>query len=90
MHVIRRRGWELPEHAATCEPAFLSRRAIVGGGLVLALQPLLGSANAAVDADPTADLYPAKRNGKYLLDRPVTDENVNGAYNNFYDSVPQS
>jgi sulfoxide reductase catalytic subunit YedY len=35
--------------------------------------------------DPTADLYPAKRNEKYTLDRPVTDEKINGNYNNFYE-----
>jgi sulfoxide reductase catalytic subunit YedY len=35
--------------------------------------------------DPTADLYPAKRNEKYVLDRPITDEKINGNYNNFYE-----
>ena len=35
--------------------------------------------------DPTRDLYPAKRNEKYVLDRPLTDEKINGNYNNFYE-----
>ena len=35
--------------------------------------------------DPTADLYPAKRNEKYVLDRPVTDEKINTNYNNFFE-----
>jgi sulfoxide reductase catalytic subunit YedY len=35
--------------------------------------------------DPTADLYPAKRNEKYTLDRPITDEKINTHYNNFYE-----
>ena len=35
--------------------------------------------------DPTADLYPAKRNETYTLDRPITDEKINGNYNNFYE-----
>jgi methionine sulfoxide reductase catalytic subunit len=35
--------------------------------------------------DPTADLYPTKRNEKYALDRPITDEKINGHYNNFYE-----
>ena len=35
--------------------------------------------------DPTADLYPVKRNDKFALDRPVTDEKINGNYNNFYE-----
>ena len=44
------------------------------------------SASATRQApDPTADLYPAKRNEKYKLDRPITDEKINGNYNNFYE-----
>ncbi len=40
----------------------------------------------AADApDPTADLYPAKRNDTYKLDRPVTDEKEVTTYNNFYE-----
>ncbi|HEY5215675.1 MAG TPA: protein-methionine-sulfoxide reductase catalytic subunit MsrP, partial [Pseudolabrys sp.] len=35
--------------------------------------------------DQSADLYPAKRNEKYPLDRPITDEKINGNYNNFYE-----
>ena len=29
MHVIRRRGWEIPEHHATPEHLFLDRRAFL-------------------------------------------------------------
>ncbi len=39
----------------------------------------------ADDADPSAGLYPARRNDAYTLDRPVTPENVNTHYNNFYE-----
>ena len=35
--------------------------------------------------DPSASLYPAKRNEKYTLDRPITDEKINDNYNNFYE-----
>ena len=35
--------------------------------------------------DPSLDLYPAKRNDRYTLDRPVTDEKINTNYNNFYE-----
>jgi sulfoxide reductase catalytic subunit YedY len=35
--------------------------------------------------DPSAGLYPFKRNETFKLDRPLTDEAVNGAYNNFYE-----
>jgi sulfoxide reductase catalytic subunit YedY len=35
--------------------------------------------------DPTADLYPAKLNAKFPLDRPITEEKINAHYNNFYE-----
>jgi len=89
MHVIHRRGWEIPERLATPESIFLNRRAFLGsaaGAAALALSPMPAAAQRVADLpDPTKDLYPAKRNEKYVLDRPVTDEKVNGAYNNFYE-----
>lgn len=87
MHVIRRRGWEIGEHLATPEQHFFSRRGfVVGGASLAALAPGVTAAQRVADLpDPTADLYPAKRNGTYVLDRPITDEKVNGAYNNFYE-----
>jgi len=42
----------------------------------------------AADADPSAALYPAKRNERYTLDRPVTDEKYPTTYNNFYEFGP--
>ena len=39
----------------------------------------------ADSADPTAALYPAKRNPAYALDREVTPEAANLHYNNFYE-----
>ena len=88
MHVIRRRGWEIPEREATPEHIFLNRRAfLVGtGAAALALSPELAVAQRVTDLpDPSAGLYPAKRNDKYTLDRPVTDEKINTNYNNFYE-----
>ena len=88
MHVIRRRGWEIPEHHATPEHLFLDRRAFLAatGMAAISLSPTLALAQRAADVpDPTADLYPAKRNEKYVLDRPVTDEKINTNYNNFYE-----
>lgn len=89
MHVIRRRGWELPESAATPEPIYLNRRAVIAaaaGTAAGALMPRMAVAQRVADLpDPSAALYPAKRNQKYALDRPLTDEKVNGAYNNFYE-----
>jgi sulfoxide reductase catalytic subunit YedY len=88
MHVIRRRGWEIPERLATPEHLFLNRRAFMGaaGATALSMTPQVASAQRIVDlADPTADLYPAKRNAKYVLERPVTEEKINANYNNFFE-----
>jgi methionine sulfoxide reductase catalytic subunit len=89
MHVIRRRGWELPESSATPEQILFNRRAFLGAAAGAAAASMLpGSARAQRIADlpdPTASLYPIKRNEAYMLDRPLTDEKVNGAYNNFYE-----
>jgi len=88
MHVIHRRGWEIPESCATPEHLFLSRRAFLAatGGAAISLSPELALAQRAADLpDPTANLYPVKRNEKFTLDRPVTDEKINTNYNNFYE-----
>jgi len=88
MHVIRRRGWEIPERDATPEHIFLNRRAFLAGtgAAALALSPELAAAQRVADVpDPSLDLYPAKRNDRYTLDRPVTDEKINTNYNNFYE-----
>ena len=86
MHVIHRRGWNLPERLATPERYFLSRRAFLGSAAAVVATPALSVAQRVADLpDPTADLYPARRNEKYVLDRPLTDEKINGTYNNFYE-----
>jgi methionine sulfoxide reductase catalytic subunit len=88
MHVIHRRGWELPERLATPEHLFLSRRAFIGAGAAAASMLVPGAALAQRVSDlpdPTAGLYPFKRNEKFALDRPLTDEKINGSYNNFFE-----
>jgi len=93
MHVIRRRGWEIPERLATPEHLFFDRRAFlaatgatIAGAAALSLAPGAARAQRISDLpDPTAGLYPAKRNEKYVLDRPVTEEKINTSYNNFYE-----
>ena len=83
MIVRRRKGWQLPESAATPESVFLNRRALLAGaGAAVALP----SRAAAQEADPSASLYPAPLNGRYELGgRAVTPEAVNANYNNFYE-----
>ena len=87
MLIRRNKGWELPESAATDEALFLSRRSLIAGGGAIALSGLAGHQALAqgADADPTADLYPAKRNDRFKLDRPVTEEKLAANYNNFYE-----
>ena len=90
MNVIRRRGWEIPERHATPEHLFFNRRGFLAGGAVhWRWRRRAARAQRVTDLahlpDPTADLYPAKRNEKYKLDRPITDEKINDHYNNFYE-----
>jgi methionine sulfoxide reductase catalytic subunit len=87
MLIRTRRGWELPQCAATDEAVFRDRRWLLKG---LAAGPILASGAAAfpawaADADPSAGLYPAKRNERYVLDRPITAEKDSTTYNNFYE-----
>jgi methionine sulfoxide reductase catalytic subunit len=86
MLVRRKKGWELPESAAVDEAVYLDRRRLIQG---LAAGPILASTflggAAFADADPSAGLYPAKRNPKYTLDRPLTEEKYPTTYNNFYE-----
>jgi sulfoxide reductase catalytic subunit YedY len=84
MFVHRRRGWEIPACETTPEAVFLNRRqalgvgaGLIGGGLI--------SGSALAQGDPTAGLYPAARNQRFTLDRPVTDEAVSSQFNNFYE-----
>jgi sulfoxide reductase catalytic subunit YedY len=95
MLIRRNRGWELPESAATPEAVYLGRRALLKTmGLGSMLAPALASGLAAAlagppaqaaEQDPSAGLYPFKRNPRYTLDRPITAPKYSENYNNFYE-----
>jgi sulfoxide reductase catalytic subunit YedY len=94
MLIKRRRGWELPERAATPEHVFHQRRRLIkgiaAGPILLAGTSALGRVAIADDADaapddPSAGLYPVTRNQRYTLDRPLSDERLVATYNNFYE-----
>ncbi len=87
MLIRHRRSWELPEREATPEHMFLDRRAFMAGSAAVAATGLgLRGATAATElADPSAALYPAKRNPAYTITGDVTPEAVNTNYNNFYE-----
>jgi sulfoxide reductase catalytic subunit YedY len=80
-------SWQMPEREATPEHVFLNRRKFIGA-LGLGTTALIGGGAFAAkqkEPDPTADLYPAKRNENYKMDRPLTEEKDAAAYNNFYE-----
>ncbi|ABS67974.1 oxidoreductase molybdopterin binding [Xanthobacter versatilis] len=88
MYIRRRRGWEIPESAATPEGLYFSRRELMGAGAMLAAASLAGPAAAQRVSDlpdPSAGLYPAARNPRYTLDRPVTPEAKSSTVNNYYE-----
>lgn len=84
MNIIHRRGWEIPEAQATPEAIFMNRRSLLGGAATLAAAAALPS-KARAETDPTADLYPAKRNDKYKVEGDLTPEKRASYYNNFYE-----
>jgi sulfoxide reductase catalytic subunit YedY len=99
MLIRKRRGWELPESAATPEHTYLNRRRLLGalgaGGAILAAPLILRTtmtrkappevSEPTTAPDPSAALYPVPRNPRYQLDRPLTAESYVTAYNNFYE-----
>lgn len=85
MLIKRRAGWEMPASQATPESVFLDRRSVLGAGAGLVASALLPRTGLAQGADPTLDLYPAKRNEAYKLDVPLTGEDDAANYNNFYE-----
>ncbi len=87
-HIQSRPNWLISEAEVTPEDAFINRRSILCGfGLgALSVAATAGAPSFARAAgDPTADLYPAKRNGSYVIDRDLTPEEINETYNNFYE-----
>ena len=88
MLIKRTRGWELPERQATPEATYLNRRELVramGFGAVSLAAPATAFAQGPSDVDPSAGLYPAKRNTKYGEPGPITAEKQATTYNNYYE-----
>ena len=89
MLIKRRRGWELGENRATPESLYLQRRSLVKamglGAASLALPAIASAQDKDKNKDPSAALYPAKRNDKYGVPTPMTAEKLATTYNNFYE-----
>lgn len=80
------RGWEISEREAAPEQIYLNRRRFIKAlGLAGAATLLRRDRLAAAAFGDTKSIYPAKRNEKFVLDRPLTEEWVTAHYNNFYE-----
>jgi len=80
MRLIRKPDWHIPESRATSEGAYLNRRALLaamGMGAIAASAPRAFAATAY----ETAAAHPDYRDAG----RPITPEDINGTYNNFYE-----
>src|SRR5579883_1619978 len=73
------KGWEIPEREATPESVYLNRRQLLAAAGFLGVGSLLEGATSG------SGPYPAKRNEKFTLDRPITPEEAAEGYNNFYE-----
>jgi len=83
-----KRGWEKPESAVTPEHVFRDRRRLLKGlaaGPILAAGAGLLGENALAQGDPSASLYPAKKNDKFKAPRAITKEADASTYNNYYE-----
>jgi len=87
MNLIRRPDWALPESAATPEAVFMNRRAILRGmGMGATLAAVGGATRAAPDQWPADWTGPKPLNPDFAdAGRPVTPEEINARYNNFYE-----
>jgi sulfoxide reductase catalytic subunit YedY len=87
MLIKRMKGWELAESKTTPESHYLNRRTMVRAmGLGAASIALPGQLMAQdKSADPSAGLYPARRNDRYGVPTPMTTEKLATTYNNFYE-----
>ena len=90
--ILNRPGWAIAEREYTSESVFLNRRQILKGfGLGAAAIGagssglLAAPSKAKAETDPSEDLYPVPRNETYKIGRPVTPEEINTKYNNFYE-----
>ena len=97
MLIKRMRGWDIPERLVTPEALVMNRRGIMKAAGALAVVGALAACNrqdraqnapasATAEADPSAKLYPFKKNTAYTVtDRAMTPEEIVAGYNNYYE-----
>jgi len=92
--------WDESQNRVTPESVFLNRRQLLALAGVTGVGSLLAAARFSSQDGPATqpvripaslkDLYPAKRNDKYKVDRAITDEKLPTTFNNFYEFNPNS
>lgn len=75
-------GWEIPEREAVSESVYFNRREVLKSAGFLGVSGLLAS--SSVTAAPP-NIFPAKRNPAFTLDRPLTPEFASTGFNNYYE-----
>lgn len=85
MLIKPKRPWDLSEARATEEHVFLNRRAFLTGSAAAMAMSAAPLPAWAQETDPSAKLYPVKRNEAFKLERPITPEEINSRFNNFYE-----
>jgi sulfoxide reductase catalytic subunit YedY len=98
MFIKVKRGWEIPERLATPEHMFFNRRRFLTAGAAIGATAALAACDSKqeaqadaeasatpAEADPSASLYPFKRNETYKLDRDITSPDWSTQYNNYYE-----
>ncbi len=80
MHIMRRRGWEIPEHKVTPEAVVMGRRGLLGGAIALAAGPVLADSPPAMRLGAVGSV-----NDKYRPGRALTAEKAAETYNNYYE-----
>lgn len=94
-NIILPPSWHIPEREATPEEIYFNRRrflktlglGVIGVGLLGCSKNdrPMPSLKRTDLPNPNLDLYPAARNKRYTVDRPLTDETTAASYNNFYE-----
>jgi sulfoxide reductase catalytic subunit YedY len=89
VQVIRKPRWQIPENRVTPEHVFWNRRRVLAAGAGLVAAGLLrgGHAEASLPGGPGTPFAPVPALNPAFADagRAVTDEAINGTYNNFYE-----
>lgn len=97
MTIIRiPKSWEIAEQNVTSESVFLNRRSffktLIGAGVGATLMPILGcekseKSNQKLEATLNTESFSnIQRNSKFsTVDRPLTEVNLAGQYNNYYE-----